>query len=227
MGEIDSTAPYLLAAIGLLPGFIWLFFFLREDRHPEPKKALLLVFAAGALSTLPTLLLQFFTQRLFFFLPAGSLLLFFLLAIIEEIFKFAAAYAVLKNNPAFDEPIDAMIYIIAAAMGFATIENILIASSAFGLAATTSIIAMRFIGATLLHALSAGLLGYYWAKGLLLNNIRKYLLTGFLFASFAHAAFNALIVRFQENYLIYASIFLLIAAFFVLNDFEKLKRAGR
>lgn len=225
MGEITSNTPFLLAAVGLLPGFIWLFFFLREDRHPEPKKALLFVFAAGAISTLPTLLLQFFIQRLFFFLPAGSLLLFFLLAVIEEVFKFSAAYAILKNNLAFDEPIDAMIYIIAAAMGFATIENILIASSSFGLTETTSIIAMRFIGATLLHALSAGLLGYYWAKGLLLNAVRKYLLIGFLIASFAHAAFNTLIVRFQENYLVYASLFLLIAAFFVLNDFEKLKHS--
>lgn len=224
MDGITFNNPFLLAAVGLLPGFIWLFFFLREDRHPEPKKILLLVFAAGALSTLPTLLGQFFIQRLFFFLPAGSLLLFFILAAVEEVFKFSAAYAVLKNNPAFDEPIDAMIYLVAAAMGFATVENILIASSSFGLTETTSIIAMRFVGATLLHALSAGLLGYYWAKGLLLSRIKKYLMIGFLFAAFTHAAFNTLIIRFQENYLVYASIFLLIATFFVLNDFEKLKK---
>ncbi|MDP2705715.1 MAG: hypothetical protein Q8O49_00725, partial [bacterium] len=85
MGGITLNDPLLLAIIGLLPGFIWLFFFLREDRHPEPKKILVLVFIAGAISTIPTLLLQFFSQRLFFFLPTGSLLLFFILAIIEEV----------------------------------------------------------------------------------------------------------------------------------------------
>lgn len=225
MGGITLNDPLLLAIVGLLPGFIWLFFFLREDRHPEPKRTLILVFLAGAISTIPTLLFQFFSQRLFFFLPTGSLLLFFILAAIEEVFKFSAAYTVLKNNPAFNEPIDAMIYIIAAAMGFATIENILIATSSVGLTETTSIIALRFIGATLLHALSAGLLGYYWAKGLLFNNTKKYLIIGFLIASFTHALFNSLIIRFQENYLVYGSLFLLIAAFFVLNDFEKLKNA--
>lgn len=225
MGGITLNDPLLLAIIGLLPGFIWLFFFLREDRHPEPKKILLLVFLAGAISTIPTLLCQFFAQRLFFFLPTGSLLLFFLLAAIEEVFKFSAAYAILRNNPAFNEPIDAMIYIIAAAMGFATIENILIATSSVGLTETTSIIALRFIGATLLHALSAGLLGYYWAKGLLFNAVKKYLVIGFLIASFAHALFNSLIIRFQENYLVYGSLFLLVAAFFVLKDFERLKNA--
>ncbi|MDP1706406.1 MAG: PrsW family glutamic-type intramembrane protease [bacterium] len=225
MGGITLNDPLLLAIVGLLPGFIWLFFFLREDRHPEPKKVLIWVFIAGAISTIPTLLLQFFSQRLFFFLPTGSLLLFFILAIIEEVFKFSAAYAVLKNNPAFDEPIDAMIYIIAAAMGFATIENILIATSSVGLTETTSIIALRFIGATLLHALSAGLLGYYWAKGLLFGAVKKYLIIGFLIASFVHALFNSLIVRFQESYLVYGSLLLLVAAFFVLKDFEKLKNA--
>lgn len=225
MDALNPLSPIWLALLGLLPGFVWLFFFLREDRHPEPKKILVFVFLAGALSTLPTLFFQFFVERLFFFLPAGSLFLFFLLALIEEIFKFGAAYAILKNNPTFDEPIDAMIYMIAAAMGFATIENILIASS-LGLTAASGVIALRFVGATLLHALSAGLLGYYWAKGLLFNTVRQHLLAGFLFASFIHAAFNFLIIRFQEDYLVYGSLFLLVAAFFVLNDFEKLKHSA-
>ncbi len=224
MGQITFNDPWVLTIVGLLPGFAWLIFFLGEDRHPEPKKALLTVFAAGAIATLPTLLCQFFLERVLFFLPAGSLILFFFLAITEEFFKFAAAYAVLKNNPVFDEPIDAMIYIITAAMGFATVENIIIAASSFSWLETASVISMRFIGATLLHALAAGLLGFYWAKGLLLKQTKKYLMIGFVVAALAHAFFNTLIVHFQESYLIYASLFLLVAAFFVLNDFEKLKR---
>ncbi len=35
--------------LGLLPSFIWLLFYLRKDRHPEPKTMVLKIFLWGAL----------------------------------------------------------------------------------------------------------------------------------------------------------------------------------
>jgi len=44
--------------VGLLPGLIWLSFYLKEDLHPEPKRLLLLTFLAGAGFSVIALVLQ-------------------------------------------------------------------------------------------------------------------------------------------------------------------------
>ncbi len=212
-----------------LPALVWLIFFLREDIHPEPKKLIVYTFAVGALISFPVLATQIIFQALIPSFLNNILVLIIGLALIEEIFKFTAAYWAVNNKPAFDEPIDAMIYMIAAALGFATIENLFIVSNGLNsvnfstLGSAIGIVALRFIGATLLHTLAAGLVGYYWAKGKIQNSVRLNVIFGLGVATLIHALFNFLILKFQNSNLLYPSFFLIVAAFFILNDFEKLK----
>lgn len=221
----------LTAVVAILPALIWLIFFLREDRHPEPKKLIFYTFLAGGLISFPVLATQILFQSLVQDFLKNPLVLIIGLALIEEVFKFTAAYWVVSKKPAFDEPIDAMIYMIAAALGFATVENIFIIGNGFNLINATSlgdainVLSLRFIGATLLHTLTAGLIGYYWAKGKLENKLRQKIIFGLAIATLVHAVFNYLILKFQESNLLYPSLFLVVAAFFILNDFEKLKTA--
>jgi len=69
----------------------------------------------------------------------------------------------------FDEPTDAMIYCIIAALGFASVENLMILFKIsfpdFGQA--IGIMGFRFLGATLLHTLASAMVGYWLARGLL------------------------------------------------------------
>ncbi len=219
----------LTAVVAILPALIWLIFFLREDRHPEPKKLIFYTFLAGGLISFPVLATQIIFQAIVPDLIENLLVLIIGLALIEEVFKFAAAYWAVNKKPAFDEPIDAMIYMIAAALGFATVENIFIIGNGFNLINAISlggminVLSLRFIGATLLHTLTAGLIGYYWAKGKLENKLRRKIIFGLAVATLTHSIFNYLILRFQESNLLYPSLFLIVAAFFILNDFEKLK----
>ena len=118
---------YLILTLGLLPGFAWLIFYLKEDPHPEPKPLIFETFLAGSLITFIVL----GAQTLFNSLaePRGiaqySLISFLILAGIEEFFKFIAARLVVDEHQAdFEEPVDAMIYLVVAALGFATIENL-------------------------------------------------------------------------------------------------------
>ena len=53
------------------------------------------------------------------------------IAVIEEVLKFYTGYLFIRKKPDFDEPVDAMIYLIAVGLGFATVENILIVYSLF------------------------------------------------------------------------------------------------
>ncbi|MEK7629909.1 MAG: PrsW family glutamic-type intramembrane protease [Patescibacteria group bacterium] len=224
---------FFLIIATILPAIIWLMLFLKEDLHPEPKRLIIYTFCIGVLVSLPVLLLQLSYQKWLGSDQSKILLLVIGLALIEEVFKFFAAYFSVHNDPAFDEPIDAMIYMIAAALGFATIENFLVISNTLNFAqpffSTTvnsiQTMALRFVGATLLHTLTSGLIGYYWAKSRLVKHGPALIIQGFVYATLIHAIFNFLVLRFQSNSLIYPSIFLVFILFFLLHDFEKIKAA--
>jgi len=219
----------LLFAV-FLPTLFWLIFFLKEDPHPEPRKLLFYTFAFGGIITLPALALQVIFQKFALAFTVSPLILIFGLAFIEELSKFAATYWAIEGDPAFDEPVDAMIYMITAALGFATIENLFLLGGQTGLSSITTInnilriIVLRSVGATLLHLLSAGLMGYYWAKGKFGNDsLKENIALGLALASLIHAFFNYLVLQFQDITLLYPTILLIVAAFFVFVDFEKLK----
>ena len=223
------TALIVIAA-ACLPSIIWLVFFLRIDIHHEPKKLLAYTFGAGIFISIIVLAMQYLSKNII--LGGGYLLFsFILLALIEEVLKFTAAYWSVNKNPAFDEPVDAMVYMITAALGFATVENLLVLTSvAYGPESMLSesfaeVLILRFFGATLLHALTSGIVGFYWAKGKLRGMLLSKLLIGLTIATIVHTIFNYLIMHFQQsNLLFYPSLFLAAAAFFVIVDFEKLEK---
>jgi len=183
---------------------------------------ILKVFLAGAVISSIVLLFQIFAKDIldYFKFYENGLVSFFSLASIEEIFKFLAAYLVVRKSKFFDEPVDAMIYMIAAALGFAAIENVLVNfgavfSNNMEIKGVIAAMTLRFVGATLLHALSSGVVGYFWAN-------RK-IIIGLIFATLLHAFFNYFIILF-DRVLLYPTLFLIIIAMFVFWDFEKLKR---
>jgi RsiW-degrading membrane proteinase PrsW (M82 family) len=226
--------------LGLLPSFAWLFFFLKEDVHPEPKKMIAKIFFLGALSTFLVIIIQFFLQDILQSLQIKDYdpISFFFFGVIEEVFKFLAVYLVVRKSRFFDEPIDAMIYMIAAALGFAAVENMAVMSNISAIQEAFGVITMRFVGATLLHALSSGVVGYYWGKGIILSRKLKeetgppcrlcgaqpklLLFKGIVFATLLHMIFNCLIMV-SKDVVIYPTIFLIIAALFIFWDFERLK----
>ena len=220
--------PLLTLVLGLLPGFAWLFFYLQEDPHPEPKRLIALTFLMGAAAAVLALGLQLASGVALRASGVGevSMLALLFFAFIEEGLKFGAAYFSVHRNPSFDEPIDAVIYTVVAALGFATVENL---GAIHGTGSETALIAsafetasFRFVGATLLHTLTSGLIGYYWA--LSIRNFGKggkLLVFGILLGTVLHAIFNYLILEY--GIFMYALIFVAILGFFAFHDFEKLR----
>ncbi len=212
---------YLPLLLGTIPSLAWLVFYLREDPHPEPKRLIAETFFAGAICTLVVLACQqafngwLYAQGL----ARQGLYGLFGLALIEEVFKFLAARLVISHNPQdFDEPVDGMVYLVVAGLGFACVENIAAAFQAQHLAFETA--SLRFIGATLLHTLSSGLIGYYWAKSIFRRN-RFLLPWGILLGTALHVIFNWLIIHYEP--VAAPTAFLSVFAVFILYDFEKLK----
>jgi RsiW-degrading membrane proteinase PrsW (M82 family) len=219
----------VLLALGMAPGLLWLAFFLKEDLHPEPRKMITKTFIMGGLSALMALLIEFLSldlvKKITLFIPGvieDSIANFVIFAVIEEIVKFYFVWKVVHKSPYLDEPIDAMIYMVTGALGFATAENFFLIFSRESDIFT--VILMRFIGATLLHALCSAIIGYMWAWSIKKRKIFApfYLASGLIFASLVHAIFNILVAKFNLL-LIYPTVFLGIVGFIVLYDFEKLR----
>jgi RsiW-degrading membrane proteinase PrsW (M82 family) len=221
----------ILIAIAVVPVGAWLIFILREDLRPEPKRLLFYTFIMGALATFPTLLLQALTKGFAEQWQLVGVVSVCAFALIEEVFKFLAAYWSVNKEPAFDEPVDAMIYMITAALGFTLVENVFIVGSELtslsSLSIVSSTILLRFFGATFLHVLASGLVGYFWAKGKMARSLKKFLFAGIVVATAVHALFNLLVMRFETTNLIYPSVLLVFAAFFLFSDFETLRYKER
>ena len=221
---------FLLLLLGLLPGFAWLTFYLEEETHAEPKRLILFTFTAGIAFAFFTVILErwFNNAASSAGISEFSILSLLGLALIEEVMKFAAADFAIAKTPEMRDPVDLMIYMIVAALGFATLENIGALASASAapstlLASVFQTVSLRFVGATLLHSLASGTVGYYWALGIARKKVKRYLAAGFALAAILHAFFNYLILSYGN--VAYTVVFLVIVGFFVLNDFEKLKVA--
>jgi RsiW-degrading membrane proteinase PrsW (M82 family) len=228
---IETLAVFTAIIFGAcLPSIIWLLFFVREEPHPVPSRFLIYTFGAGAISSLFVLVAQFFFQEYAFGGMRTGLSL-FSLAFIEETFKFTAAFFAVYKTHELVRHEDAMLLAITASLGFASVENIFaLAASAdafnfYSLYSLGYIILVRFLGATMLHALAAGIIGYYWARGIFHGKLFKNIAIGVLLATLVHGVFNHLIIRFQnDNLLVYPALFLAFILFFVLVDFDALKK---
>ncbi len=232
---MDSLGMYaLLVFLGTLPSLIWLGYWLRKDSHPEPKVLITKVLLLGImLSPLAIVMQLLFVQLAARLLSIASSTLsdgpgFYLwAAFVEEVVKYLAVYFVVLRSPEFDEPVDAMIYMLTAALGFAAMENILIINRVLGdgLSATVGLWSLRFAGATLLHALSSALLGYFIALAWFYFDHRKALFViGLALATVFHWSFNLFISQMHQSVsLLFSTILLMAMAFLVSTLFDKIK----
>ncbi len=211
-------------ALGFLPGLAWLFFFLQEDtKRAEPKGLIVSTFLLGGLVTFLVLPFQVLGKSLLLAggIAGGNPFHLFILAGIEEVFKWAVVYIWISRRKEFDEPIDAMVYMVIAALGFASVENV---ATVLRASNGVSLLTLRFIGATLLHCLASGIVGYYWARGIIACRRGAYLAFGLVAATVFHTIFNYLMVIWGPGMRVTSLLVLL--AFVILRDFEELKRPG-
>jgi RsiW-degrading membrane proteinase PrsW (M82 family) len=226
---------FLVLLLGILPGFAWLVFYVKEEEtHRESKRLILLAFASGMVFGLVAVILENLlnTAAMGIGIEELSLVGLVAFALIEEVTKFAATYLAIGRSKVMHDPVDLMIYLIVASLGFATLENVgalatfwihargTVLASSFA-ASFAEALSLRFVGATLLHSLTSGVAGYYWAIGIARRKVTRYLTIGLALATVLHAFFNLLILDYGN--VAYALVFLTLLGFFVLNDFEKLK----
>ena len=230
MNEFLDYPLYFFFAI--LPSFLWLNFYLKEDQRPEPKSMVLKVFLLGMLFAF----LALFVEKLLIDgievlkLPQkieDFIKIFLIVALVEEFLKFLVVREAVFESKELDEPIDCMIYMIISGLGFAATENLLLLfplkNEFFGKIFQISF--LRFISATFLHALSSAIVGFFIGLSFFRKKERLKLISfGLFFATLLHGFYNFSIIEFGEKVgLFLSAILILISAYFVSNFFKRLK----
>lgn len=182
---------------GILPSLIWLSVYLREDKRPEPKWMVLLIFILGGIFTLPALFFEIIAEK--FFPQSWEIPMIFLNASIEEFFKFLVLPLFLFNRIVLEEPIDGMIYMIISGLGFAAFENTFLIIQFPQIETLFVISLLRTLGAVFLHALSSAIFGYFVTCYYFWGEKIKNLFLGFFLSSGLHFLFNLSMIYLEKT----------------------------
>ena len=211
---------------GIIPSLLWLWFWLKEDKEkPEPKGILTICFILGMISVAFVLPIQKFIQNSI----SSPELQIIGWAGTEEIIKYLAVIIILYRTCYINKPIDWPIFLITVALGFAALENMLFLVKPLSLnQATVGLLTgyLRFLGSTLLHAVSSGIVGIMAGLSFYLEGFKKmlYLLIGFISAIALHSIFNFFIMKGSGSGFLQVFALLWVATIINLLLFEKLRR---
>lgn len=222
----------LLYAIlgGILPTIVWLLFWLREDKkRPEPTGLIVLSFIAGGIAVVLVYPIEKMLQTI---LTDGGTILLAAWATTEEIAKFLAILFIALKSRFFDDPVDALVYMITAALGFAAVENTLfiltpLIDGNFALGYLTG--NLRFLGSTLLHTAASALvgisLGLVFYRGKVIKTLAVFV--GLALAIVLHTAFNFFIIENDGENMMKVFSSLWASMIVIIFFFEVLKKRRR
>lgn len=227
---------------GFVPALFWLWFWMHEKHdHKEPRKVIVTVFLFGMMAVFVSYILQKSVSA-YILGKAASIgvvdfenqirshhLVTLIYVIIEEMTKFGAAYVIAFKTRVFDEPIDAFIYLMTAAVGFAAMENTLYLVQPLLQGATLETIVtghMRFIGSSILHVASSGALSVciglsfcksFWKR-------EAYVWIGIAIACLIHLAFNVFLIIGDGSsaFLVFSSVW--IVTIILILALERVKQ---
>ena len=191
---MDLTLGYLLI-LGFAPAVFWLWYFYVKDRYaPEPRSWILRIFVLGMLSTIPIAIIEALIGGLF---PSEFFTAVVVAPVVEECGKFLVVFLFVFRRPVFDEPIDGIVYAVAAALGFAALENFVYLFAAYSetLVLPLELSVLRAVLSVPGHALMSSMWGYSLGQSLVTPHPRAQRLIwhGLALAILLHAAFNFLV----------------------------------
>lgn len=222
----DPKTIGLAVLAGFLPALVWLWFWLREDEERKDSRGLILFcFLLGMLAVLIVLPIEKYIQS--HIVEQDWQIISW--AASEEIMKYLAVVLILFRSSYIKRPIDYAIFIIASSLGFAALENTFFLLKPIALDHTTvSLLTshLRFLGSTLLHAVSSGFIGIGIGLSFFMNKFwqKFYLIFSIFVAITLHSTFNFFIINTEGNNFLNVFGFLWVATIINMLLLEKLRR---
>lgn len=226
MAEVSLTTIVYAALGGIVPTFLWLWFWLTEEaEHKEPVFLVVLTFIGGAVGLLMLLPLK----PLILNLGLEPQTITVVYAFLEELIKYIIVSLIAFKSGAITRPTDYTIFLVTGALGFSALENTLylIKPIAANVDIGTILITgnMRFLGATVLHSISTGLIGVLMGLGFAAHKSLRtfYALFGLVLATGLHTVFNYFIMQDTRQSTIIAISGIWIVAVIVILLFDRLQ----
>ena len=192
--------------LAVVPVIFLLKFIYKHDKEREPKKILSQIFFTGILSVIPVIYFEKMLESSFptdGFMGFGERIInvFVGVALVEEFWKFIAAYIYSRKNKEFNHRYDAIVYCAYGALAFALVEDLL-----YIIASDYSIdLALKRMALALPSHLCYGIImGYFYG----ISQEKKYhkqglssflyIIIGLVLSSSIHALYDAIL--FQAAY---------------------------
>ncbi len=210
--------------LGFLPICFWLWFWLRNDKHPEPRFLLWASFLVGAALVFPVISIQETLHAFLLNSPYDIIII----SAIEELAKFMVILILVFGSRYVDEPIDYGVYLITGALGFSALENTLYLINPglvnSGLITTLTIGNSRFIGASVVHAVSAAIVGISMGVAFYKSKVTRIFFTlfGIGGAITLHALFNFFIMQSGKVSLLTILALLWVIGIIIVISFRRL-----
>jgi len=177
--------PITLLLLAVAPACFLIKYILIKDKYKhEPMRLVFVTFALGAVLLVIALIIedQFAngTVLSYFLVVGGS----------EEFVKFAAVRIKAYRSPHFYEVMDGIVFGFAAALGFATVENIMyVFQHGYITGITRAFLSVPG------HAAYGGIMGYYLglAKCSTEKSKSRFIITGLAIAILAHGAYDSVL----------------------------------
>jgi len=226
MANVDITTIAYAALGGMVPTFLWLWFWLTEENtHSEPIGLIILTFIGGAFGVLLLLPLKPLIQA-FSLSPSHVTVLY---AILEEVVKFGMVAIIAFSSSAITRATDYTIFLVTGALGFSALENTLYLISPIAQKIDIGSIVItgniRFLGATVLHSISVALIGVLLGLAYTASGFWKFFhaAVGLAIAAGLHTVFNYFIMQDTRQSTIIAIAGIWIIAVIVIILFDRLR----
>ena len=225
-----------LSFYAVLPVAVILYYVYKRDRFPEPPRVVLVTLFLGMGITFPLMLLIPFAEgileNLNWGIESNNFYMSFIRAsFLEETMKFLILIYYCTHLVEFDEPMDALVYGVAASLGFAVFENweYVMSAASESIQYAKDVALLRAFSALPMHALAGVFMGFFLMDSIFEKVNRK--LNLFL-ALFFPVCFHGLydLILFSHNisawWIYILLVVFLIRAFFIFRKQRYLQSQG-
>ena len=222
---------YILAAI--IPAILILFYVYKQDEFPEPRPIVIKTFLFGCAITLAVKLLipafddysqKYFSGETYYFFDS-----FIRAAFLEELFKLFVLVFYCSRKTEFDEPMDGLVYGVAASLGYAAYENIEYVLYTYN-EPSFHLAYVRALSAVPMHALVGVVMGFLITQSIFEKkhnylNLFMALSIPVLIHGFYNYIYSTSLI---SNYMATVLLFVLfLRAIYMFRDLKKKQIAGR
>lgn len=213
--------PLVIPVLALGPGVFWVWYFYHRDKYePEPAALIVKVFLLGVLITFPVAFVEGFIGL---FIASPLIMGVIVAPIVEEYGKFTVVYRFVYPDTEFDEPMDGIVYAASAALGLASIENVLYVLAAYTTSPTLALdtLIVRAIFSVPAHALFSSVWGYALGRAKFTAAERRpgLIFRGLVLAMILHGIFNLLLFTADIfAYAIVVFVLILIPGLWILTE---------